>query len=456
MSWGIYGSYNFDYAKEFIPFEQIENIYANEVGKTESFPTALQKIQEQDNSFYRIARYPHRIPDISIYYSYPSIESYFSLHTQYLYDLHHELADNHYITISFSGLGDRTKITTLLGTKYYLTSKENQHIVPYGYLLQDETNDICTYANSYPLSLGISYPNYLLRSDYEKLTPLEKEDALLKTAVIEDAANLKDVTLPTKEDLADIHNSYEIVPYEVIDPQNALGEKSLSFDRIPYVTLKIPKVQNSELYVYFSGFEYTGEKIYRIAAQFQNNFVTKYSSNDLNNKAYFQRDTDVLLNLGYYDEAEGEIILAFSELGEYVFDQLQVIAVPMENYPETIQQLQENTLQNLTYSNREVHGTVRFEENRILQLSTVYTPGWKALVDGKPVDTIRVNTAFIGIPVEAGEHTIDLYYETPFLKLGFGISCCGLVSLLALVLWEYHKKKQQSKLLPNTNKNGRE
>ena len=82
------------------------------------------------------------------------------------------------------------------------------------------------------------------------------------------------------------------------------------------------------------------------------------------------------------------------------------------------------------------------KENGILQIATSYTTGWKAYVDGVPTDTIRVNTAFIGIPLEAGEHEIYLKYEVPYLKLGMVCTLIGILGLTILIILRANKEKK--------------
>lgn len=72
-------------------------------------------------------------------------------------------------------------------------------------------------------------------------------------------------------------------------------------------------------------------------------------------------------------------------------------------------------------------------ENGILQISTSYSSGWKAYVDGKQTEIINVNTGFIGIPIEEGEHEIYLMYFTPCLKVGIIISILSIVILIFII-----------------------
>ena len=48
---------------------------------------------------------------------------------------------------------------------------------------------------------------------------------------------------------------------------------------------------------------------------------------------------------------------------------------------------------------------------KILGLSEIYYPVWKARVDGKEVKIFRVNFFLRALPLEAGEHTVEFYPE---------------------------------------------
>jgi hypothetical protein len=65
-------------------------------------------------------------------------------------------------------------------------------------------------------------------------------------------------------------------------------------------------------------------------------------------------------------------------------------------------------------------------------LSQAYYPGWKAYVDGKEVDTYATDHVLIGVPFPAGEHTLELRFQSRPLKIGIGIS--SLTLLLAFFI----------------------
>ncbi len=68
----------------------------------------------------------------------------------------------------------------------------------------------------------------------------------------------------------------------------------------------------------------------------------------------------------------------------------------------------------------------------ILVLSENHYPGWRAYVDGRPVETLRVNYNLRGVLLAAGNHEVEFLYRPKSVLFGLGIS---LLTLLGLFLW---------------------
>ncbi|MEJ7839529.1 MAG: YfhO family protein [Thermomicrobiales bacterium] len=69
----------------------------------------------------------------------------------------------------------------------------------------------------------------------------------------------------------------------------------------------------------------------------------------------------------------------------------------------------------------------------LLVFSEVYDKGWNAYVNGEKVDLLRTNHALRGVPVPAGEHTVELKYEP--IELRIGLWSTGIASLAMLAIW---------------------
>lgn len=85
-----------------------------------------------------------------------------------------------------------------------------------------------------------------------------------------------------------------------------------------------------------------------------------------------------------------------------------------------------------------------YEENRslikvdtnqdgILFVSDAWYPDWLAFVDGEPIEILRVDFDFRGIPLKKGEHLIEMVYRPKSFYDGVKVSIFSLVVLLATV-----------------------
>ncbi|MBQ2644113.1 YfhO family protein, partial [bacterium] len=71
-------------------------------------------------------------------------------------------------------------------------------------------------------------------------------------------------------------------------------------------------------------------------------------------------------------------------------------------------------------------------DNKLLLLTIPYDNGWTARVDGKEVEIIKAYNALMTIPVNKGEHIIELKFFPPKLIEGIIISLISLIFLCIL------------------------
>ncbi len=77
---------------------------------------------------------------------------------------------------------------------------------------------------------------------------------------------------------------------------------------------------------------------------------------------------------------------------------------------------------------------VTASEPGLLVFTRSWDPGWKASLDGAPAPVERVDLAFLGLTVPAGEHRVVLTYEPPGYRAGSLASGAALAVLLAAAL----------------------
>jgi hypothetical protein len=84
----------------------------------------------------------------------------------------------------------------------------------------------------------------------------------------------------------------------------------------------------------------------------------------------------------------------------------------------------------LAYRADRVEIAVRAPARRLLVLTDVYYPGWKAYVDGRDVPILPTDLAFRGVVVEPGEQRVVFVYQPASLALGLGSAALAALALL--------------------------
>lgn len=115
----------------------------------------------------------------------------------------------------------------------------------------------------------------------------------------------------------------------------------------------------------------------------------------------------------------------------------------MEAFKQAISSLQKSQVQIETVEDGYIKGSVTAtKEMPTLFLSIPYEDGWTLYVDGKEKKIDIMYDAFMGVSLDEGDHTIELKYEVPGLKLGMLIT--GLSGLFTgLYLYFEHKKRKE-------------
>lgn len=66
----------------------------------------------------------------------------------------------------------------------------------------------------------------------------------------------------------------------------------------------------------------------------------------------------------------------------------------------------------------------------LVVVRNVHDPGWRATVDGRPAPVLVADALIQAVPVPAGRHTVELWYDDPWIGyglLGSGLSLVGLL-----------------------------
>ena len=78
--------------------------------------------------------------------------------------------------------------------------------------------------------------------------------------------------------------------------------------------------------------------------------------------------------------------------------------------------------------------SVRTPQAAFLVLAESFYPGWRAWVDGAPVEIVRTDIAFRGLVVPAGAHEVAMRFQPAILPLSLAISLAAAILLCALAV----------------------
>lgn len=438
ISMSLYSSKGRGYAKEFIKNGHVLEKCASANGKIEKFKEAIEYIKENDEDFYRISKKYISYQNLSLIYDYNPIQLYLSIGNKYVYNLSCQLEDNCYSSTKCVNSADRrTKYTTLLSSKYYICDKEDFRYVPYGYKIYHEIGNTQIYINENYIPIGIVYDTFITKEQFNNLTPLEKEDALISTAILENSDNVNIENDTNIRIDTPISLSYLVKDEKMKDNKININQKNES---IELVIDDIP--ENHELYLSIENLKFVSvnnSTDFKITAKIDGISNNESVANRIAS-AYYMENLNFLMNLGITKKGQSnKLKLVFNKIGIYTFDNLEILAVDMKKYESKIEKLKINSMENIKYGKNYISGTVNINKNGILQLTTSYSDGWKVFVDGKESEIIKVNEAFIGTCVEIGEHEIEFRYKSPYFKLGTLFSILGVILYMKLFRVDYIK-----------------
>ena len=381
----------------------------------------------------------------------------------------------------YNRLNTSAALNALTGVKYYAATKSTTTL-PYGFTpLQGKI-----YQSGNALPLGYTYDSAITRADYEKLSSLKKQQALLQGVVLD--------SVPTGTAQATLSFTDKSLPYTITTDKNVAvdGKKIHVYDKGAKVTLHFNGTPNSETYLRMGLRNYTDYPAYTYYKTQENDPLHRYSTDKWNKKddsqkAYVRRKARSfkvpssltlqytahtadgaaltpqstvtctqthlrfegykvqMVNAGYSKDAKTDITVTFNARGIYDFSTLEVLEQPMTDTDRQVAKLAENTLENIQIGTDTIDGTVTLDRSKILLLTIPYCDGWTATVDGKEAQLLQANTMFSALALEPGEHTIHLTYRTPHLKAGLAVSVLGFAAFGATLLCTEVKKRKEKK-----------
>lgn len=397
----------------------------------------------------------------------PGTQFYFSVVVGSVNTLLTEMYYNHPLEHQYNGFQDRLILNSLAGVKYFLTAAENQTLAedPAFAEISNDNSHGRIFENIYAMPMAYLYETYIPREYYDNMDVVDKQEAVAQGAVMENSS------LPE----TDIHFSNYEIDYQMYSDSLIIEENSFVSDaENAEVILTLEQIpQDAEVYVIMEGIKWEGmdpitqhaggnledtDWYYRQIIRAGQLVYTEDDniSIDINmpghegtityytpsHRMYCGRE-NFLCNLGYVCEGSDQITLCFRKSGTYTFDRIRVVAQPREPLGEYFSNLQSAGVEDWNIMVNAMEGNVNCEKDAVLCVAVPYSEGWSAYIDSVETKVEQINSAFMGVSLDAGEHNVRFVYHIPYGKFGNICSLLGIVAVVMLVVLHVIVKRRE-------------
>lgn len=345
----------------------------------------------------------------------------------------------------FRKLDTREGLMNLFGVRYIVCQDVDKAQIPESCQLIKSKNGLHLYENKAVLPFGYTYDSYMIRKEYEKLQPAQKEEAMLQNAILEDDSSsgndLKKSNAVNGVTYKEIGKNYSV-------SKNKKGKQILK--------VKIPKgylTQNSYLYLQGVRCEMIGKrsKNHVLEQGFNSNGFhvnvhghTTYLEITEKDSTYDIGKRDYLVKILNDKKNQNDTVsFIFNRKDKYLIQKLSIVQIDKKKQDQAVAERKNSEhLEKVSYDgSNHFSGEIKTNGSKILCIPITYSKGWKATDNGTSVKIEKVNGMFIGIHLGKGKHQIKLNYTTPGLKAGAAVT---VLSVIVLILVGRKRKKQNS------------
>jgi Bacterial membrane protein YfhO len=100
----------------------------------------------------------------------------------------------------------------------------------------------------------------------------------------------------------------------------------------------------------------------------------------------------------------------------------------------TLEQPNQHTIKAIAFGPNRLAFELNTEKATYLVIQQNYHKAWKATVDGKAIDIVPVNIAFMAVPVQPGRHSIALQYQPAGIKPAIFVAILAVIFILFLFI----------------------
>lgn len=376
----------------------------------------INRIKQQDTSFYRIGTTFQRTEDDPLLLNYPGVSHYSSSEKEQTIHFAEFLGYLRAGRWTNYNNGSTLTADSLLGIKYQVTTTTEQHdamILANGGLAHASKqepltatqpvfthNHFSVYRNPLALKLATVTNRQILAYDFQQVkTPniFARQNQLLSKM----AGKSTNVLLPA----------------ELIARQTAADQLNYRYQvkQTGATYLYLPMKTSIELQPI--DLTINGKKISNSYSDAENGII----------------------NLGQYRAGE-ELSISVRSQDAHTLAMTEQPQIATENYAQlktTLMALKKQPVRLTKVTNTKLHGTVTVKQAKQVLLFTLpYDKGWHATVNGHQVPLKPAAGELMALPLKQGKQTYQLTFTPTGLRIGVVISLIGLLSSLLYLGWE--------------------
>ena len=172
----------------------------------------------------------------------------------------------------------------------------------------------------------------------------------------------------------------------------------------------------------------------------RNNFTVSLNGEKLYSESYSLPQT-----LAVADVKPGDVVQIDLTCKANEESNMTVISAVLDEalFRQAYDVLSASTLQLSEFTGTKVEGTIDCNRNGLLYTSVPQNGNWTVQVDGRDADIVLIGNAMIGVPLNAGNHTITLTYRNEAFALGWKVSllCALIFTAITLAVYKPQRKK---------------
>ena len=282
--------------------------------------------------------------------------------------------------------------------------------------------------NEDALPVGYTYDKIMSREDYDRLTPLECQAALLEYAVLDDdAEKILEKQGKTFErgkspsDGAVIGGNLKITG----EDRASWKDGTLKGKKQGRMKLKFQTEEKSETYLVLKDLS----SRLKVRKKHMLSVQSKKARQEIpmcavSNEKKMKRDV-IAVNLGI--RQAGTCSLHFHKSHTYKLKEMEIYGISESFIKEQTKERREESMTEVKQSTNRISGKISVSEDKILQLAVPYSEGWHIYIDGKEAKTFTSSVAYTGVLIEKGEHTVEMHYISPWIIPGTVLSVAAWI-----------------------------